>query len=84
MNRYNILKTACLSLLIGLSSSAKANTSISIKHLANEQNIVTLKTEKKFLLLPVQDNAPEGKVYIIKTISQFWDKVSTSDWLERR
>ena len=66
MNRYNILKTACLSLLIGLSSSAKANTSISIKHLANEQNIVTLKTEKKFLLLPVQDNAPEGKVYIIK------------------
>nr|WP_278964819.1 DUF4980 domain-containing protein [Phocaeicola coprocola] len=36
-----------------------------VKHLANEQNIILLDSVKKFLLLPVQENAPEGKVNII-------------------
>lgn len=36
-----------------------------VKHLANEQNIVVLGSAKKFLLLPVQDDAPEGKVNIV-------------------
>ena len=36
-----------------------------VKHLANEQNIILLDSLKKFLLLPVQENAPEGKVNII-------------------
>lgn len=36
-----------------------------VKHLANEQNIVVLDSVKKFLLLPVQDDAPEGKVNIV-------------------
>lgn len=36
-----------------------------VKHLANEQNIVVLGLAKKFLLLPVQDDAPEGKVNIV-------------------
>ena len=33
--------------------------------MANEQNIILLDSVKKFLLLPVQENAPEGKVNII-------------------
>lgn len=33
--------------------------------MANEQNIILLDSLKKFLLLPVQENAPEGKVNII-------------------
>ncbi|MCC3348609.1 DUF4980 domain-containing protein [Phocaeicola coprocola DSM 17136] len=36
-----------------------------VKYLANEQNIILLDSVKKFLLLPVQENAPEGKVNII-------------------
>ena len=36
-----------------------------VKYLANEQNIILLDSVKKFLLLPVQENAPESKVNII-------------------
>lgn len=36
-----------------------------VQHLVNEQNIVSLNVAKKFLLLPVQENAPECKIGII-------------------
>ena len=40
--------------------------SVIISHLVNEQNIVLIKdSESKYLLLPVQENAPEGKVNIV-------------------
>uniref|UniRef100_UPI0040294D60 DUF4980 domain-containing protein n=1 Tax=Phocaeicola coprocola TaxID=310298 RepID=UPI0040294D60 len=40
--------------------------SVTISHLVNEQNIVLIKdSESKYLLLPVQENAPEGKVNIV-------------------
>ena len=42
-----------------------AENRVVVKHLANEQNIILLDSLKKFLLLPVQENAPEGKVNII-------------------
>ncbi|WP_225230896.1 DUF4980 domain-containing protein [Phocaeicola faecium] len=42
-----------------------AESSVSVRHLANEQNIVFVKGAKKYLLLPVQDNAPESKVCIV-------------------
>ncbi|MDY4777802.1 GH32 C-terminal domain-containing protein [Phocaeicola faecicola] len=41
--------------------------SLGISHLVSEQNIVTIKkTTSNYLLLPIQDNAPEAKVYIVK------------------
>ncbi|WP_418831773.1 DUF4980 domain-containing protein [Phocaeicola sp.] len=42
-----------------------AESFVSVRHLANEQNIVFVKGAKKYLLLPIQDNAPEGKICIV-------------------
>lgn len=52
-------------LALALSLSIQASAQIAVSHLANEQNIIRIASAKKFLLLPVQDNAPEGQVYII-------------------
>lgn len=62
----NTMKAACLCSLIGWSAMANAAESfVSVRHLANEQNIVFVKGAKKYLLLPIQDNAPEGKICIV-------------------
>lgn len=51
---------------LGFSLSVQGmESNLVVKHLANEQNIVVLDSVKKFLLLPVQDDAPEGKVDIV-------------------
>lgn len=42
-----------------------AQDGIEVRHLAHEQNILTVKAESRYLLLPVEDNAPEAKLYII-------------------
>ena len=39
---------------------------LKISHMANESNSVVLEATNKYLLLPIQDNAPEAKVGIIK------------------
>lgn len=55
-----------LAIALGLSLTVQgAENRVVVKHLANEQNIILLDSLKKFLLLPVQENAPEGKVNII-------------------
>lgn len=55
-----------LAIMLGLSLTAQGvENNVNVKHLANEQNIIVLDSVKKFLLLPVQENAPEGKVNII-------------------
>lgn len=62
----NTMKAACLCSLIGWGAMANAaESSVSVRHLANEQNIVFVKGAKKYLLLPIQDNAPEGKICIV-------------------
>ena len=62
----NTMKAACLCSLIGWGAMTNAaESSVSVRHLANEQNIVFVKGAKKYLLLPVQDNAPESKVCIV-------------------
>ncbi len=62
----NTMKAACLCSLIGWGAMANAaESSVSVRHLANEQNIVFVKGVKKYLLLPIQDNAPEGKICIV-------------------
>lgn len=59
-------KNSLLTVMLGFSLTAQGvENNVNVKHLANEQNIVVLDTVKKFLLLPVQENAPEGKVNII-------------------
>lgn len=39
---------------------------ITVRHMSNEQNIIELKPERKYLLLPVQDNAPEGRIFMVQ------------------
>lgn len=59
-------KKSLLAIALGLSLTVQgAENRVVVKHLANEQNIILLDSVKKFLLLPVQENAPEGKVNII-------------------
>lgn len=59
-------KKSLLAIALGLSLTVQgAENSMVVKCLANEQNIILLDSVKKFLLLPVQENAPEGKVNII-------------------
>ena len=63
----NILKAACLGMACLLFPAlSDAEPGLKVKHLANEQNIIDIPCAGKYLLLPVQDNAPEGKIYIVK------------------
>lgn len=60
------VKTLCLGTFMGLASiTCMAESSIDVRHLVSEQNILQIKEAKKYLLLPVQDNAPEGKIYFV-------------------
>lgn len=66
MNLNFSSKKGLLAIALGLSFAVQgAENGLVIRHLANEQNIILLDSAKKFLLLPVQENAPEGKVNII-------------------
>ena len=59
-------KKVWCAMALGFSLSVQGmESNLVVKHLANEQNIVVLDSVKKFLLLPVQDDAPEGKVNIV-------------------
>ena len=54
-------------LLASLSSSfGVTSNDFKINHMANESNSVVLEATNKYLLLPIQENAPEAKVGIIK------------------
>ena len=65
LNLFSSKKTL-LAIMLGLSLTAQGvESNVVVKHLANEQNIIVLDSVKKFLLLPVQENAPEGKINII-------------------
>lgn len=66
-NISKITKSVCLTLALGSMSVMNVRAeSLTVSHLVNEQNIVSVKdSESKYLLLPIQDSAPEGKIYII-------------------
>ena len=49
---------------------AAAGAHFELKHLANQQSIVDVAGASRYLLLPVQDNAPEAKVGIIAANEQ--------------
>ena len=66
MNLNFSSKKGLLTIALGLSLAVQgAENGLVIRHLANEQNIILLDSVKKYLLLPVQENAPEGKVNIV-------------------
>ncbi len=71
MKKYTYtLKAVFLSILLGMTSTSQADSSLIVRHLVNEQNIVSLNVTAKFLILPVQDDAPESKVCIVKDNEQ--------------
>lgn len=62
----NAIRSTCLASLFVPALVANATESVfEVQHLVNEQNIVSLNVAKNFLLLPVQENAPECKIGII-------------------
>ena len=66
-NYKNTTRIICISLLMGASCWANAQeTKLDVRHLASEQNIVSIREAKKYLLMPVEDQAPESRVYVIK------------------
>lgn len=64
------MKVTLLGLFLGLTSVVQADYSWTIRHLVSEQNIVSLDVTEDYLLLPIQDDAPEGKICIVKDNEQ--------------
>ena len=59
-------RLACLGLMVGFVSLASAKAqALDIRHLVNEQNIISIENPKRYLLLPVQESAPEARVVLI-------------------
>ena len=67
MNKYAYtMKVAFLGLFLGLSPMAQADAAWTVRHLVNEQSIISLEVTENYLLLPIQDDAPEGKIGVVK------------------
>ena len=64
------MKVTLLGLFLGLTSVVQADSSWTIRHLVCEQNIVSLDVTEDYLLLPIQDDAPEGKICVVKDNEQ--------------
>lgn len=61
------LKDIFLTFAVALAPAAlSAESKLTVSHLANEQNIVAVTEAQKFLLLPVQDDAPEAKLCLVE------------------
>lgn len=64
------MKVTLLGLFLGMTSVVQADSSWTIRHLVSEQNIVSLDVTEDYLLLPIQDDAPEGKICVVKDNEQ--------------
>lgn len=64
------MKVTFLGLFLGLTSVVQADSLWTVRHLVNEQNIVSLNVTGEFLLLPIQDDAPESKICVVKDNEQ--------------
>lgn len=64
------IKVTLLGLFLGMTSVVQADFSWTIRHLVCEQNIVSLEVTEDYLLLPIQDDAPEGKICVVKDNEQ--------------
>ena len=58
----------CLAAAFAAFSSAWATDGkLRVRHLAREHNLITVQDARRYLLLPIQDNAPEAKLCLIGT-----------------
>lgn len=64
------MKVTFLGLFLGLTSVVQADSLWTVRHLVNEQNIVSLNVTGDFLLLPIQDDVPESKICVVKDNEQ--------------
>ena len=65
------IKTVLLTLAFAVAPSMMyAESRLKIHHLANEQNIVSVEEAMRYLLLPVQDDAPEAKLCVVENNRQ--------------
>lgn len=64
------MKVTFLGIFLGLTSVVQADSLWTVRHLVNEQNIVSLNVTGEFLLLPIQDDAPESKICVVKDNEQ--------------
>lgn len=64
------IKVTLLGLFLGMTSVVQADSSWTIRHLVCEQNIVSLDVTEDYLLLPIQDDAPEGEICVVKDNEQ--------------
>ena len=74
------ITTLCMSLVFSLGIQ-DAISAIRVKNLGNENNFVYINPEKKYLLLPVEDSAPEGEidfVYQNSSLTGYTQKVRLS------
>ena len=56
----------CLAAAFAAFSSAWATDGkLRVRHLAREHNLITVQDARRYLLLPIQDNAPEAKLCLI-------------------
>lgn len=56
---------AAAMVLAPITAEAAGNPSFNVRHMASEQNIISVKNTSNYLLLPVQDNAPEARVITV-------------------
>lgn len=65
------IKTVLLTLAFAVAPSIMhAEARLKVHHLANEQNIVSVEEAVRYLLLPVQDDAPEAKLCVVENNRQ--------------
>lgn len=63
---HSFYKAFCFSIMCSCSlMTANATSGINIRHLVNEQHIITITDAERYVLLPIQDNAPEAKIYLV-------------------
>ena len=53
-------------LLLCIGASAASDHGIRVRHFSNEQNIIELRPVHRYLLLPVEDSAPEGRLFFVQ------------------
>ena len=60
------VKAALLGIFLGMASGVQADSLWNVRHLVSEQSIVSLDVKENYMLPPVQDDAPEGKICIVR------------------
>ena len=61
-----VSRAFCLGTVLGLATVLNAaEPALKVRHLVNEQNIISMTVSENYLLLPVQEDAPESKIAVI-------------------